>query len=44
VQKSIALGYINADVAAVGQALEIDLKGTMLAANVVKLPFYRRSA
>jgi aminomethyltransferase len=44
VQKSIAMGYVNADSAAEGQALEVDLKGTMLTANVVKLPFYKRTA
>jgi aminomethyltransferase len=41
-QKSIAMAYVDADRAAEGTALAIDLKGTAIPAKVVKLPFYKR--
>jgi aminomethyltransferase len=41
-QKSIAMGYADANFAAEGTKLAVDLKGTLNAARVVKLPFYKR--
>jgi aminomethyltransferase len=43
-QKSIAMAYVDADRAAVGTELSVDLKGTPNAAKVVPLPFYKRSS
>jgi aminomethyltransferase len=40
--KSIAMAYVDSNLAAEGTALEIDLKGTNNPAKVVKLPFYKR--
>ena len=42
VQKSIALAYVDANESAEGNALAVDLKGTINPAKVVKLPFYKR--
>jgi aminomethyltransferase len=41
-QKSIAMAYVDADRAAEGTALAVDLKGTVVPAKVVKMPFYKR--
>lgn len=40
--KSIAMAYVDSNLAAEGTALEIDLKGSTNPAKVVKLPFYKR--
>ncbi|MBM3981384.1 MAG: glycine cleavage system aminomethyltransferase GcvT [Planctomycetes bacterium] len=40
--KSLAMGYVAPQVAAVGSALDVDLRGTKLPATVVPLPFYKR--
>ena len=42
-QKSIAMAYVDAALAAPGTALSVDLKGTANAARVVPLPFYKRA-
>jgi len=42
VQKSIAMAYVDAHHAAEGTTVQIDLKGEMIPAKVVKLPFYKR--
>ncbi len=42
-QKSIAMGYVDANYSAEGTQLSVDLKGTLNAAKVVKLPFYKRA-
>jgi len=42
-QKSIALAYLDAAHADVGAAVDVDLRGTAVAAKVVPLPFYKRS-
>ena len=42
VQKSIAMAYVDANHAAEGTQLSVDLKGVMSPARIVKLPFYRR--
>jgi aminomethyltransferase len=36
------MGYVTPDVAEVGTALEVDIRGKRAAANVVELPFYKR--
>jgi aminomethyltransferase len=38
----IAMAYVDADVAEPGTALDIDVRGSRLAATVVSLPFYKR--
>jgi aminomethyltransferase len=44
VQKSIAMAFVDAAHAAEGNdQLEVDLKGTMNKARIVKLPFYKRA-
>jgi aminomethyltransferase len=40
--KSIAMGYVDANLAGEGTELNVDLKGTPNAAKVVKMPFYKR--
>jgi aminomethyltransferase len=42
VQKSISMAYIDAALAAEGTQLVADLKGSLVPAKVVKLPFYKR--
>jgi aminomethyltransferase len=44
VQKSIAMAYVAANDCAEGTPLQIDFKGAMNPAKVVKLPFYKRPA
>jgi aminomethyltransferase len=43
-QKSIAMAYVDTNHSAEGTALSCDLKGTMNACRVVKLPFYKRTS
>jgi aminomethyltransferase len=38
----IAMAYVDAAVSAVGTALEIDVRGSRVAASVVPLPFYKK--
>lgn len=40
---SIAMGYVDVASTAVGTTLQVDLKGTLIPATVVKLPFYKRT-
>ncbi len=42
-QKSISMGYINADHADPGTELTIDIRGKIHKGTIVKLPFYSRS-
>jgi aminomethyltransferase len=44
VQKSIALAYIDANDATVGNEVQVDLKGTTNPAKIVPVPFYKRPA
>jgi aminomethyltransferase len=37
------MAYVEPGVSEVGTALEVDVRGKRVAAEVVKLPFYRRS-
>ena len=39
---NLAIGYVPANLAAAGTAVEIDIRGTMAAAKVAKTPFYTR--
>lgn len=41
--KSLAMGYVRPEFAAIGTALTVDVRGTTLTATVVPLPFYKRS-
>jgi aminomethyltransferase len=41
-QKGIAMGYVPAQYGSVGTEVQIDLRGTRVAAKVVALPFYSR--
>jgi aminomethyltransferase len=43
-QKPIAMAYIDKGAAAVGQSIEVDIRGKHEPAMVVSLPFYRRQA
>ncbi len=42
VQKSIAMAYVDAAHSMAGTSLSADLKGSIIPAKVVKLPFYKR--
>jgi aminomethyltransferase len=42
-QKSIAMAYVDAGHAGEGNSLEVDLRGTIVPARIVPLPFYKRS-
>jgi aminomethyltransferase len=42
VRKSIAMAYVDAELATEGTMLGVDLKGAVNPAKVVKLPFYKR--
>jgi aminomethyltransferase len=42
-EKAIAMAYVSVDSAAVGTAVEIDVRGRRLPAVVVPLPFYKRA-
>ncbi len=41
-KESIAMGYVNADVATIGNIVEIEIGKNKHQAEIVKLPFYRR--
>lgn len=41
-QMPIAMGYVNSGVATIGTAVDIDIRGSRTAAEIVKLPFYTR--
>lgn len=41
--KSIAMAYVDSALTAEGTKLNVDLKGTLNACTVVKLPFYKRA-
>jgi aminomethyltransferase len=40
----VAMAYVAADAAEPGRKLYVDVRGTRVAASVVKLPFYKRTA
>jgi len=41
-QRPIAMAYLSSEVAQVGQALDVDIRGSRATATIVDLPFYRR--
>ena len=44
VQKSIAMAFVDIGETAEGTEVGVDLKGSINAAKVVKLPFYKRAS
>jgi len=42
-RKNIGMGYVPAEFANAGQAIEIDVRGKMVGAQIVPLPFYKRA-
>jgi aminomethyltransferase len=42
-KKNIGLAYVPAEVAVEGQAIQIDVRGRLVAAEIVKTPFYKRA-
>lgn len=42
-EKNIGLAYVPAEHAAVGSPLSIEIRGNLLAAEIVKTPFYKRA-
>jgi aminomethyltransferase len=41
--KNIGLGYLPAELAAVGSEFQVDCRGKLVGAVVVKRPFYKRN-
>jgi len=41
--KSLAMAYVRGGFALVGVPLDVDVRGSMLKATVVPLPFYKRA-
>ncbi|GBD28908.1 Aminomethyltransferase [bacterium HR31] len=44
VQRSIALAYLPAELAAPGTRVEVEVRGQRVGAEVASLPFYRRAS
>ena len=42
-KKNIGMAYVPVNVANVGQRIEIDVRGKLVAAEIVSLPFYKRA-
>ncbi len=42
--RSIALGYVSAEEARVGNAVEVEIRSRRVGARIISLPFYRRRA
>ncbi|HEX5704558.1 MAG TPA: glycine cleavage system aminomethyltransferase GcvT [Pyrinomonadaceae bacterium] len=42
-KKNIGMGYVPRELSAVGTAIEIDVRGRMVGAQIVPLPFYKRA-
>jgi len=42
-KKNIGMGYVPVEFANAGQAIEIDVRGKMVGAQIVPLPFYKRA-
>jgi len=42
-KKHIGMGYVPVEFASVGQNIEIDVRGKMVGAQIVPLPFYKRA-
>ena len=41
-KKSIGMAYVPTEFAGEGQPIQIDVRGRMVAAQIVKTPFYKR--
>lgn len=41
--KALGMGYVPVELAAVGTEIEVEIRGQMVAAEVVEMPFYRRA-
>ena len=42
VKKNIGMAYVPVEFASVGQAIEIDVRGKLVSAQIVSVPFYKR--
>jgi len=42
-KKNIGMGYVPVEFANVGQQIQIDVRGRLVAAEIVKTPFYKRA-
>jgi aminomethyltransferase len=42
-KKNIGMGYVPVEFAKVGQNIEVDVRGKMVGAQIVSLPFYKRA-
>jgi aminomethyltransferase len=42
-KKNIGMGYVPAEFANTGQTIEVDVRGKMVGAQIVPLPFYKRA-
>lgn len=42
-KKNIGMGYVPVEFASVGQNIEVDVRGKMVGAQIVPLPFYKRA-
>ena len=40
--KAVAMALVDADASAVGTAVEVDVRGRKVAAEIIPLPFYKR--
>jgi len=41
-KKNIGMAYVPVEYANVGQAIQIDVRGKLVGAQIVKTPFYKR--
>jgi aminomethyltransferase len=42
-KKNIGMGYVPAEFSSVGQQIQIDVRGRLVGAEIVKTPFYKRA-
>ena len=42
-KKNIGMGYVPAGLASVGRQIQIDVRGRMVGAQIVPVPFYKRA-
>ena len=42
-KKNIGMGYVPVEFAEEGRAIEIDVRGRLVSAQIVKTPFYKRA-
>lgn len=43
-QKSIGMGYVGCEFSEIGTGLDIDIRGAVIRAKIVAMPFYKRAA